>query len=116
MKTSKIGSIANSVTAITGPQFVTPSACCRNVRPIGSGATDSSSDIRNGHRYSFHSLTTVMTPTATMVGRDIGNTTRSSSCHHRAPSIRAASMISAGSDRKWLRIKKVPNATPPEAG
>ncbi len=68
--------------------------------------------MRNGQRYSFHSLTTVMSANATSVGHDIGMTTRQSSFIGPAPSRRAASMISPGRLRNWLRMRKVPKATP----
>ena len=97
---------------MTGPQLVRPSLFCSRVRPTGSGATRSSSAMRNGQRYSFHSLTTVMSENATRVGHDIGMTMRQSSFIGPVPSSLAASMISPGRDRNWLRMRKVPKATP----
>ena len=60
---------------MTGPQLVRPSLFCRRVNPTGSVATEASSAIRNGHRYSFHSLTRVIVAKATIVGIDSGSTT-----------------------------------------
>lgn len=104
--------MASIVAAMTGPQSVMPSLFCNWVRPTGRVPVRWSSDMRNGHRYSFHSLTTVMMENAMRVGHDIGMTTLRSSFIGPAPSMRAASMISLGIDRNWLRMRNVPNATP----
>src|SRR5699024_12680346 len=90
-KTMSMGTAVRTVPASTGPQLVSPSLSCSCVRPIGSGATLSVSDIRNGHRYWFHSLTTVISVKAIRVGQDIGSTTRNRVRKKPVPSSSAAS-------------------------
>ena len=70
---------------------------------------DSSEIITSASRNSFHVHMNTSSTIVRIAGRPIGTRTRQRIRHEEAPSTRAASASSGGTDRKKARIQNVPN-------
>ena len=64
----------------------------------------------SGQSSAFHASMNAKSATVASAGRASGSATRVKTCHSDAPSSRAASSMSRGSDRKYCRMRKIPQA------
>ena len=109
MKKSRIGT-----TVIVTPAAIERKSdwkkLCSAARPTGKVRPSFVWSISDGHRKSFHDVTKVKIATAASDGRMIGSRIDHQIRHSPAPSTRAASSRSLGTDRKAWRSRKMLNA------
>src|SRR5699024_10108371 len=105
------GAIAIVVAAITSVQFALCWPCRAAVATVI--ACQSSPAVRSGgHMKLFQGVTTVMTATLTMIGRDNGTLTNHRMRHGPAPSMRAAETRPSGMPRKYSRNRNTAYGEP----
>src|ERR687893_2115285 len=102
-----IGSVLRNDPAMTAPYswLYGPS---RVGRPKATGNLLSSVITTSGQTKSFQAVVKNRMPSTAITGVESGRTTRQKTPHSVAPSTRAASKISSGTDSRYWRGKKKP--------